>query len=162
MLDVAGVSSIDGLFVDIKPKHRPKSFDLPDGLSEYEVVRKVTGLSLKNNVHLVPFLGGGFYDHYIPSAVGMLTSRGEFYTAYTPYQPECAQGTLQSLFEYQSSMCALTGMDVSNASLYDGGTALYEAMMMAIRVTGRSKIIMDGGVSPIYRKILKTYTHHLH
>ena len=162
MLDIAGVSSMDGLFVDIKPKHRPKSFDLPDGLSEYEVVRKVTGLSLKNNVHLVPFLGGGFYDHYIPSAVGMLTSRGEFYTAYTPYQPECAQGTLQSLFEYQSSMCALTGMEVSNASLYDGGTALYEAMMMAIRVTGRSKVIMDGGVSPIYRKILKTYTHHLH
>jgi len=162
MLDVAGASSIDGLFVDIKPKHRPKSFDLPNGLSEYEVVRKVTGLSLKNNVHLVPFLGGGFYDHYIPSAVGMLTSRGEFYTAYTPYQPECAQGTLQSLFEYQSSMCALTGMEVSNASLYDGGTALYEAMMMAIRVTGRSKVIMDGGVSPIYRKILKTYTHHLH
>ncbi len=162
MLDIAGVSSMDGLFVDIKPKHRPKSFDLPDGLSEYEVVREITGLSLKNNVHLVPFLGGGFYDHYIPSAVGMLTSRGEFYTAYTPYQPECAQGTLQSLFEYQSSMCALTGMDVSNASLYDGGTALYEAMMMAIRVTGRSKIIMDGGVSPIYRKILKTYTHHLH
>jgi glycine dehydrogenase subunit 1 len=162
MLDIAGVSSMDGLFVDIKPKHRPKSFDLPDGLSEYEVVRKVTGLSLKNNVHLVPFLGGGFYDHYIPSAVGMLTSRGEFYTAYTPYQPECAQGTLQSLFEYQSILCALTGMEVSNASLYDGGTALYEAMMMAIRVTGRSKIIMDGGVSPIYRKILKTYTHHLH
>ncbi|MDO8674509.1 MAG: aminomethyl-transferring glycine dehydrogenase subunit GcvPA [Candidatus Omnitrophota bacterium] len=162
MLDIAGVPSIDGLFADIKPKHRPKSFDLPEGLSEYEVVRKVTGLSLKNNVHLVPFLGGGFYDHYIPSAVGMLTSRGEFYTAYTPYQPECAQGTLQSLFEYQSSMCALTGMDVSNASLYDGGTALYEAMMMAMGVTGRSKIIMDGGVSPIYRKILKTYTHHLH
>ncbi len=162
MLDVAGVSSIDGLFADIKPEHRPKSFDLPSGLSEYEVVRKVTGLSLKNNVHLVPFLGGGFYDHYIPSAVGMLTSRGEFYTAYTPYQPECAQGTLQSLFEYQSAMCALTGMEVSNASLYDGGTALYEAMMMAIRVTGRSKVIMDGGVSPIYRKILKTYTHHLH
>ncbi|MBI3314505.1 MAG: aminomethyl-transferring glycine dehydrogenase subunit GcvPA [Candidatus Omnitrophica bacterium] len=161
MLDVAGVPSIDGLFVDIKPKHRPKSFDLAAGLSEYEVVRKVTGLSLRNNVHLVPFLGGGFYDHYIPSAVGMLTSRGEFYTAYTPYQPECAQGTLQSLFEYQSSMCALTGMDVSNASLYDGGTALYEAMMMAMRVTGRFKVIMDGGVSPIYRKILKTYTHRL-
>ncbi len=162
MLDVIGASSIDGLFVDIKPKHRPKSFDLPAGLSEYEVVRKVTELSLKNNVHLVPFLGGGFYDHYIPSAVPMLTSRGEFYTAYTPYQPECAQGTLQSLFEYQSAMCALTGMDVSNASLYDGGTALYEAMMMAMRITGRSKVIMDGGVSPIYRKILKTYTHHLH
>ncbi len=162
MLKVIGVDSLDGLFADIKPQHRPKSFDLPPGLSEYEVMRKVTDMSLKNNVRLVPFIGGGYYDHYIPTAVSALTSRGEFYTAYTPYQPECAQGTLQALFEYQSSMCALTGMEVANASLYDGGTALYEAMMMAIRVTNRSKIIMDGGVSPIYRKILRTYTHHLH
>ena len=161
MLKSIGVESIDALFADIKPEHRPKSFDLPKGLSEYEVVRHVTALSLKNNVHVVPFIGGGYYDHYIPTAVPSLTSRGEFYTAYTPYQPECAQGTLQALFEYQSSMCALTGMDVSNASLYDGGTALYEAMMMSIRITGRNKVIMDGGVSPIYRKILKTYTHHL-
>jgi glycine dehydrogenase subunit 1 len=161
MLNDIGVDSIDALFADIDPKHRPKSFDLPQGLSEYEVMRHVTALSLKNNVHVVPFIGGGYYDHYIPTAVAALTSRGEFYTAYTPYQPECAQGTLQALFEYQSSMCALTGMDVSNASLYDGGTALYEAMMMAIRITGRHRVIMDGGVSPIYRKILKTYTHHL-
>jgi len=162
MLKAVGVSNIDALFADIKPEHKPKSFDLPKGLSEYEVMRHVTALSLKNNVHVVPFIGGGYYDHYIPTAVSSLTSRGEFYTAYTPYQPECAQGTLQALFEYQSSICALTGMEVSNASLYDGGTALYEAMMMAIRITGRNKVIMDGGVSPIYRKILKTYTHHLH
>ena len=162
MLSVMGVASIDELFADIKPQHRPKSFDLPEGLTEYDVMRRLTQLSLKNNVHLKPFIGGGFYDHYVPSAVGMLMTRGEFYTAYTPYQPEAAQGTLQTLFEYQSHMCALTGMEVSNASLYDGGTALYEAMMMAIRITGKEKIIMDGGVSPIYRKILKTYTHHLH
>ena len=162
MLKAIGVAGIDDLFADIKPLHRPKSFNLPQGLSEYEVMRKVTGLALKNNVALIPFIGGGYYDHYIPTAVPALTSRGEFYTAYTPYQPECAQGTLQSLFEYQSSICVLTGMDVSKASLYDGGTALYEAMMMALRITGRSKIIMDGGVSPIFRKILKTYTHHLH
>ena len=161
MLEAVGVKNIDALFADIKPEHRPKSFDLPRGLSEQEVVRHVTALSLKNNVHVIPFIGGGYYDHYIPTVVPSLTSRGEFYTAYTPYQPECAQGTLQALFEYQSSMCALTGMDTSNASLYDGGTALYEAMMMAIRITGRDKVIMDGGVSPIYRKILKTYTHHL-
>src|SRR5271167_3410847 len=161
MLNDIGVENIDALFAGIAPLHRPKSFNLPKGLSEYEVVRRVTALSLKNNVHVVPFIGGGYYDHYIPTAVPALTSRGEFYTAYTPYQPECAQGTLQALFEYQSSICALTGMEVSNASLYDGGTALYEAMMMAIRITGRNKVIMDGGVSPIYRKILKTYTHHL-
>lgn len=162
MLNVIGVNSIDDLFVDIKPGLRPKSFDLPQGLSEYEVVRRVTDMGLKNNIQLVPFVGGGYYDHYIPSAVDALISRGEFYTAYTPYQPECAQGTLQSLFEFQSSICTLTEMDVANASLYDGGTALYEAMMMAIRITDRSKIIIDGGVSPIYRKILKTYTSHLH
>ena len=161
MLKDIGVRDIDALFADIKPEHKPRSFDLPKGLSEYEVVRRVTALSLKNNVHVVPFIGGGYYDHYIPTAVQALTSRGEFYTAYTPYQPECAQGTLQALYEYQSSICALTGMEVSNASLYDGGTALYEAMMMAIRITGRDKVIMDGGVSPIYRKILNTYTHHL-
>ncbi len=161
MLKTIGVENIDALFADIRPEHSPKSFDLPAGLSEFEVVRRVTALSLKNNVHVTPFIGGGFYDHYIPTVVPSLTSRGEFYTAYTPYQPECSQGTLQALFEYQSSICALTGMEVSNASLYDGGTALYEAMMMAIRITGRHKVIMDGGVSPIYRKILKTYTHHL-
>ncbi len=162
MLKTIGAASVEALFADIQPRHRPKAFDLPAGVSEYEVMRKVTGLSLKNNVGLVPFIGGGYYDHYIPTVVPSLTSRGEFYTAYTPYQPECAQGTLQSLFEFQSGMCALTGMEVANASLYDGGSALYEAMMMAIRITGRDKIIMDGGVSPIYRKILKTYTHHLH
>lgn len=162
MLKVIGVKTVDDLFVDIKPSLRPRSFDLPDGMSEYEVMRRVTGMGLKNNIHLVPFIGGGYYDHYIPSAVDALISRGEFYTAYTPYQPECAQGTLQSLFEFQSSICTLTEMEVANASLYDGGTALYEAIMMAIRITGRTKIIMDGGVSPIYRKILKTYTSHLH
>ena len=161
MLKAIGVKNIDAFFAEIKPEHRPKSFKLARGLSEYEVMTHVTALSLKNNVHVTPFIGGGYYDHYIPTVVPSLTSRGEFYTAYTPYQPECAQGTLQALFEYQSSMCALTGMEVSNASLYDGGTALYEAMMMAIRITGRNKVIMDGGVSPIYRKILKTYTHHL-
>ncbi len=161
MLGAIGVGSIDDLFTDIPAALRPKSFNIPQGLSEYDVVRRVTDLSLKNNVRLIPFIGGGYYDHYVPSAVGTLTSRGEFYTAYTPYQPECAQGTLQSLFEFQSHMCALTGMEVSNASLYDGGTALYEAMMMAIRVTDRTKVIMDGGVSPIYRKILRSYTHQL-
>ena len=161
MLKVIGVQSIDDLFSDIKTRHNPKSFNLPKGKSEYEVVRRLTEISLKNFNQLTPFIGGGYYDHYIPTAVPSITSRGEFYTAYTPYQPECAQGTLQALFEYQSAICALTQMEVANASLYDGGTALYEAMMMAIRITGRKKIIMDGGVSPIYRKIIKTYTSHL-
>ncbi len=162
MLEAVGVKSLDALFADIKPEHAPASFDLPLGLSEFEVMEHLRLLAARNTSTLVHFIGGGYYDHYVPAACGALISRGEFYTAYTPYQPECAQGTLQGLFEYQSGICALTGMDVSNASLYDGGTALYEAMMMAIRITGRKKVVMDGGVSPIYRKLIKSYTHNLH
>ena len=118
-------------------------------------------LARRNVTDLVSFVGGGFYDHYIPAAVDALASRSEFYTSYTPYQPEASQGTLQAMYEFQSCICRLTGMEVANASLYDGGTALYEAAMMAIRITGRSKIIMDGGVSPIYRKMMYTYTSNL-
>lgn len=162
MLDAIGVKSIDALFADIRPEHAPRSFDLPEGLSEFEVMARLRRLASRNATALVPFIGGGFYDHYVPEACSAIIARGEFYTAYTPYQPECAQGTLQALFEYQSGICALTGMDVANASLYDGGTALYEAMMMALRITGRRKVIMDGGVSPIYRKLIKSYTHNLH
>lgn len=162
MLESIGVRQIDDLFVDILPEYRPKEFVLPQGKSEYEVVSHFQKLALSNMVGPLPFIGGGFYDHYVPSACSALISRGEFYTAYTPYQAEAAQGTLQSLFEFQSAICTLTGMEVSNASVYEGGTALYEAMMMAIRITGRQRIIMDGGVSPIYRKIIKSYTHQLH
>lgn len=161
MLKVIGVKSIDDLFVDIKPQHRPKSFNLPEGISEFEVIEHIKKLASKNSSSLVSFLGGGYYDHYVPAAVGALISRGEFYTAYTPYQPECAQGTLQALYEFQSSICALTEMEVANASLYDGGTALYEAVMMAIRITKKRKVILDGGVSPIYRKIIRSYTSNL-
>jgi glycine dehydrogenase subunit 1 len=162
MLKVIGVKTMDDLFADIKPNQRPRSFNLPAGKAEQEVIQYLSKLAAKNAGGLTSFIGGGYYDHYIPAAVSAITSRGEFYTAYTPYQPECSQGTLQALYEFQSSICTLTGMQVANASLYDGGTALYEAAMMAIRITGRKKIIMDGGVSPIYRKILKTYTSNLH
>ncbi|MCK4881731.1 MAG: glycine dehydrogenase, partial [Candidatus Omnitrophica bacterium] len=147
MLKVIGVSSIDDLFNDIKPRHAPRSFNLPEGKSEFEVVEHVKRLASKNATDLILFIGGGYYDHYVPSAVTSLVSRGEFYTAYTPYQPECSQGTLQALYEYQSAICALTEMEAANASLYDGGTALYEAVMMAARITKRDKVIMDGGVS---------------
>lgn len=161
MLSVIGVESIDELFDDVKVQHRPQSFDLPKGQSEFEVLERIKALAGKNSSELISFLGGGYYDHYVPSAVEAIISRGEFYTAYTPYQPEVAQGTLQALYEFQSSICALTQMEVANASLYDGGTALYEAAMMAIRITGRNRIVMDGGVSPIYRKIVDTYTKNL-
>lgn len=161
MFQAVGVKSFDELFDDILPHQRPRSFGLPDGKAEAEVVDHLTGLSRKNASHLTLFIGGGYYDHYIPAAVSALASRAEFYTAYTPYQPECSQGTLQALYEYQSMICALTGMAVANASLYDGGTALYEAVMMAVRITGRRRVIMDGGVSPIFRTIIKSYTHNL-
>ena len=161
MLERIGVSSIDEIFSDIKPQHACQSFNIPEGKSEFEVYEHIKKLASKNSSDLIQFIGGGYYDHYIPAAVSALISRGEFYTAYTPYQPECSQGTLQALYEFQSSICALTGMEVANASLYDGGTALYEAAMMSFRITKRKKVIMDGGVSPIYRKILKTYTGNL-
>ena len=162
MLKTIGAQSIDQLFTDIKPHQRPQSFNLPEGKSEFEIGEYLKSLASRNAADLIPFIGGGYYDHYVPAAVGALISRGEFYTAYTPYQPECAQGTLQALYEFQSAICALTEMEAANASLYDGGTALYEAAMMAIRLTKRNKIIIDGGVSPIYRKIVRTYTGNLH
>jgi glycine dehydrogenase subunit 1 len=134
---------------------------MPLGKSEFEVMEHFKKLSGKNAADLINFIGGGFYDHYIPAVVDSLASRPEFYTAYTPYQPECSQGWLQAIYEYQTVICELTGLDVSNASLYDGGTALYEAAMMAVRLTGRKKIIVDSGVSLIYRTMLYTYTSNL-
>ena len=156
-----GSGNIDELFKGIPKELRALSFDLPPGRSEMEVEKYLKGLAKKNTTDLIHFLGGGFYDHYIPAAVDAIVSRPEFYTAYTPYQPEASQGMLQAIYEYQSCICRLTGMDASNASLYDGGTALYEAAMMALRITGRNKIIMDGGVSPIYRKMMYSYTTNL-
>lgn len=163
MLEAIGIRSgnMDDLFKSIPSALRARSFDLPPGKPELEVERYLQGLAGKNVTELPTFVGGGFYDHYIPAAVDALVSRSEFYTAYTPYQPEASQGTLQAIYEYQSCICRLTEMEVSNASLYDGGTALYEAAMMAARITGRNKIIMDGGVSPIYRKMMHCYTSNL-
>jgi glycine dehydrogenase subunit 1 len=153
--------SMDGLFADIPKELLAKDFNLPQGKSEFEVRNILAELAAKNYTGLTCFLGGGFYDHFIPAAVYSLISRSEFYTAYTPYQPEISQGTLQAIFEYQSAVCRLTDMEASNASLYDGGTALYEAMMMALRITGRNKILIDDSVNPIYRVMLDSYTKNL-
>ena len=161
MLLTIGVKSIDELFKDIPVSLRPKSFNLPASKSEFEVSQLLRKLASKNATGLINFVGAGFYDHFIPAAVESLSSRSEFYTAYTPYQPECSQGWLQAIYEYQSIICELTGLDVSNASLYDGGTALFEALMMAVRHTGRNKIILDSGVNLIYRTMLYTYTSNL-
>ena len=149
------------LFSDIPQELLCDHFDLPDGISEMEVRQHVAGLADKNSTGLTDFLGGGFYDHFIPAAVPALVMRSEFYTAYTPYQPELSQGTLQAIYEFQSSICRLTEMECANASLYDGGTALYEAMMMALRVTSRNKILIDDTVNPIYRVMINSYTTNL-
>ncbi len=161
MLRICGFEKIEDLFADIPRRLRPKSFNLPKGKSEFEVWDILSRLSSQNFSHLTNFMGAGFYDHFIPAAVDALASRSEFYTSYTPYQPELSQGTLQAIYEYQSDMCRLTNMEVSNASVYDGGTALYEACQMAISATGRNRIVIDGGVNPIYRKMLYSYTGNL-
>ena len=160
MLSDIGLS-MQQLFDDIPPDLRCKKLNLPEPLSEQEICAHIENLAAKNSTDLTCFLGGGFYDHFIPAAVSALTSRGEFYTAYTPYQPEVSQGTLQAIYEYQSMICRLADMEAANASLYDGGTALYEAMMMALKITRRNKIIIDNSVNPIYRVMIHSYTRNL-
>lgn len=160
MLAELGLTKKD-LFADIPEKLLCGDFKLPAALSEQGVRDNLAELAEKNSTQLTCFLGGGFYDHFIPAAVNAIVSRSEFYTAYTPYQPELSQGILQAIYEYQSVVCRLTEMEVANASLYEGGTALYEAMMMANRVTGRNKIIIDDSVNPIYRVMIRSYTRNL-
>ncbi|MDD2899916.1 MAG: aminomethyl-transferring glycine dehydrogenase subunit GcvPA [Desulfuromonadaceae bacterium] len=161
MLSVVGVASVEELFAPIPAELRATTFNLPAGMSEFETFSRMQAVAGENAQGINHFIGGGFYDHIIPSAIDHLAGRAEFYTAYTPYQPECSQGTLQALFEYQTAICRLTGLDVSNASLYDGGTACAEAAMMALRITGRNKIVVDGCVSPFSRQVLRTYLFNL-
>ncbi|WP_421903050.1 aminomethyl-transferring glycine dehydrogenase subunit GcvPA [Maridesulfovibrio sp.] len=161
MLDIIGVNSVDDLFAEIPAELRPKSFDLPKGKSEMAVLQQLEKMAAKNTTDLTSFLGAGFYDHFIPAAVDALSSRSEFYTAYTPYQPESSQGTLQAIFEYQTAMARLMDMDYANASVYDGGSALYEATLMAVRKTRRRKIIVSEALNPIYRVMLDSYTTNL-
>lgn len=157
MLAAIGVQNIEELFAPIPAELRCSTFNLPPGMSEFETYARLQQLAADNCQNLLLFIGGGFYDHVIPAVVDHLAGRAEFYTAYTPYQPECSQGTLQALFEYQTAICRLTGLDASNASLYDGATALAEAALMAMRATNRSKVLVDGSVSPIARQVLATY-----
>src|SRR5512146_2548107 len=157
MLAAIGAASIDELFSPISAGLRAESFDLPAGMSEFEMLQRLQVLAGRNAQDLTHYIGGGFYDHLIPAVVDHLAGRAEFYTSYTPYQAECSQGTLQALYEYQTAICALTGMEASNASLYDGGSALAEGALMALRATGRNKLIIDGAINPYYRHVLRTY-----
>jgi glycine dehydrogenase subunit 1 len=163
MLRDIGVSSTEELFAANIPAdvRLTRPLNLPAALTEMEILAHVNELT-KQNANLeeyTSFLGGGVYDHYIPSAVDTFLSRGEFLTAYTPYQPEISQGVLQVIYEYQSMVCELTGMDLSNASMYDGGSALAEAAGMVVAQTGRKKVVVASSVHPNYRRVVKTYMH---
>ena len=160
MLEAIGVESVEELFADIPEGYRRPTLDLPAPLSELELRRELQALS---ELNLVPgrvpcFLGGGAYDHFVPSVVNHVISRGELATSYTPYQPEVSQGTLQAIFEFQSLVCQLLGMEVANSGMYDGASALAEAALMACRVTGRERIVHLDTVSPSYLTVMRTYT----
>lgn len=161
MLREIGVESLEDLFAGIPAELRLKSpLNLPTALSEPELVEKFKSYAGKNSSDLLSFLGAGVNDHYIPTAIDALISRGEFLTSYTPYQAEIAQGTLQAVFEFQTLMCQLTGLDVSNASMYDGSTALAEAVLMAARISQRRRFLVAASVHPEYRAVMNTYARH--
>jgi glycine dehydrogenase subunit 1 len=162
MLDVIGVATADELFADIPSALRIDGLDLPPALPEQELLREMAALAARNQLPGDStsggcFLGAGAYRHFIPSVVSHVVGRAEFYTAYTPYQPEISQGTLQTMFELQSMVCELTGMDVANAGMYDGASALAEACLMACNVTGRERIAVLDSVHPAYVDVVRTY-----
>jgi glycine dehydrogenase subunit 1 len=160
MLEAIGVSSVDELFRDVPAGVRfDRALDLGDPLSEQEIVKHLEGLAARNTPagEEISFLGAGVYDHYVPAIVDAILQRGEFLTAYTPYQPELSQGVLQALFEYQTVICELTGMDVSNASGYDGTTVAADACYIAKHVTGQPKVVLAETLNPQVRQVVRTY-----
>ncbi len=164
MLERIGVNSLAELFIGIPPSARLKRpLDLPPAAAESELVRELKALAARNATpenHL-SFLGGGAYQHFIPAAVDQLIARSEFYTAYTPYQPEISQGTLQAIFEFQTLVCQLTGMEVANASMYDGASSCAEAALMAVRLTKRRKILVSRALNPRWRQVVATYCRYV-
>src|SRR5512138_2195148 len=163
MLDAVGAKSLDDLFRSIpQPLRLTRPLDVPPALDEIALFAEFRRMADRNAVAHPPFAGAGCYPHHVPPAVDQLLLRGEFFTAYTPYQPEISQGTLQALFEWQTYVCLLTGMDVANASMYDGATATAEAALMATRITGRKKIVVSAALHPEYRRVLTTYLRATH
>src|SRR6476646_8264625 len=161
MLREIGCKSIDDLFAPIPAEYRlNRDLKVPRQMAESEVIDYFRERADTNAAGYAMFLGAGAYHHYRPVVIDSLISRGEFFTAYTPYQPEIAQGTLQAIFEFQTMICELTGMEVANASMYDGSTGAAEAVMMAVRLTGRHSVLVARSVHPEYREVLATYAHH--
>jgi glycine dehydrogenase subunit 1 len=160
MLGVINAASIEELLVRIPAKARlPRALGIPAAVAETDLIRHMKALAAKNadaDAH-VCFMGAGSYDHYVPSPINHLVSRGEFFTAYTPYQPEASQGTLRTIYEYQTMIAELTGMDVANASIYDGASSLAEAALMGHAATGRNEIVLSRGVNPLYKRVAATY-----
>src|SRR2546428_6423466 len=160
MLGVIGAASLDELLVKIPAKARlARPLGLTPALAETDLIRHLKTLAARNadaDSH-VCFMGAGSYDHYVPSPINHLISRGEFFTAYTPYQPEASQGTLRTIYEYQTMIAELTGMDVANASIYDGASSLAEAALMAHAVTERTEIVLAPAVNPLYRRVTAPY-----
>ncbi len=163
MLKEIGLEEIEDLFRQIAGGIRVKDsgFNLPEGISELEASKKVADIASKNKnfQNVISFLGGGVYNRYIPACINTIIQRSEFITSYTPYQPEVSQGTLQAIFDYQTLICNLTGMDVSNASVYDGASACAEAVLMAARIAGKSEILISKAVNPEYKQVLETYCY---
>jgi glycine dehydrogenase subunit 1 len=160
MLDAIGVATVDDLFADIPAEFRIDRLDLPLAPSELDLSRELSDVAHRNRVAgngTACFLGGGAYQHFIPSTVSHIVGRSEYYTAYTPYQPEISQGTLQTMFELQSMTCELFGMDVANGGMYDGASALAEACLMACRITGRNRIAVHPSVNPDWLDVVRTY-----
>ncbi|HHJ52541.1 MAG TPA: glycine dehydrogenase, partial [Caldithrix abyssi] len=157
MLSAIGVDSVEDIIKNIPQNLRfTGTLNLPRPLSEMEAKQLLQSLSDRNMTG-ISFLGGGVYDHYIPAIVDEISSRPEFYTSYTPYQPEVSQGNLQSMYEFQSMICELTGMDVTNASMYEAGSALAEAILLAVAHTGKKKVILPATINPRYLAVIKSY-----
>ena len=155
MLNELGCNSVEALFSKIP--NIIKEFKLANPLSELETQRQIKAISKKDNTDLVSFLGAGVYNKFVPAAVGYVAQRCEFLTAYTPYQPEISQGTLQVIYEFQSMICRLTGMDIANASMYDASTAAAEAILMSFRIAKKNKVLVSNNINPQYKEVIKTY-----
>ena len=157
MLESIGVATIEDLFKQIPQKARMEKLDLPKALSEMETQRKVKSLAKKNNTDYISFLGAGTYNKFIPACIAQVANRFEFLTAYTPYQPEISQGTLQVMYEFQTMICRLTGMDISNATMYDAASACAESILMAVRISKKNKVLVSNKLNPEYIDVIKTY-----
>lgn len=158
MLSDIGVSTIEDLFKQIPQKARMGELNLPDAISEMEAQKRVKSLAKKNKTDYISFAGGGTYNKFIPACISQVANRFEFLTAYTPYQPEISQGTLQVMYEFQTMICRLTGMDISNATMYDGATACAESILMAVRISKKNKVLVSNKLNPEYIDVIKTYT----